>query len=592
MPSLRPDVVVDLRDFGIQFGDAGNAYHSELNSAFSQAATAGLPVMSQAGFVTVDDTVSTQGAPRFFSAGELELRGQEGWYNKALLRVNTAACRVENITVAEINASPVNSNKNQAANVGISVNVAGTQLVRCKSNGFCYPITVRNTSDISLTDCEFWNGYAWVEIDSVVNFRAFNSWARNCGLDGWKFQNENDTLCEGLLMVGCYARENGQRDLAAPNGIENTNGNGYDLYHGGYRGKLIGCRSYDNWGSAYNTKGGGSDPLQGQLEFIGCEGTGSKQVDNGSDTHGMEIGQGNGNGNANFRIIGGNFSGNSGDGIFMSGGFGHFIDGAVCINNGGDGLKIQSASKFNNIASIYCAGNGGANIRVGAVNNSSFVQNGTCFGRVIVSGLHEHNTSHPKNFDPGASRENILSDHGIEIASNVRDVRFDRVDFFWSQETGLNINGKEVVINDLYTYGAWKAAIQVAFGGQLTIRNRVELEETYFTGQTSFGAIYVPGGNSSFKAKEIEIVQSSQVTNSRALHCISPATIEYETMTTTNMHTERHGNGTINYTDRLEGTGSPVGSVVPRRVSDLYLDTSGNAFYRSYGLTNNDWQAL
>ena len=42
----------------------------------------------------------------------------------------------------------------------------------------------------------------------------------------------------------------------------------------------------------------------------------------------------------------------------------------------------------------------------------------------------------------------------------------------------------------------------------------------------------------------------------------------------------------------LSGSGSPSGSVTPDYIGQRYLDTSGNAWYHSYGLTNTDWQAV
>jgi hypothetical protein len=44
-----------------------------------------------------------------------------------------------------------------------------------------------------------------------------------------------------------------------------------------------------------------------------------------------------------------------------------------------------------------------------------------------------------------------------------------------------------------------------------------------------------------------------------------------------------------NYSD---GGGSPSGSVTPDFIGQEYLDTTGNAWYKAYGLTNTDWQAL
>ena len=41
-----------------------------------------------------------------------------------------------------------------------------------------------------------------------------------------------------------------------------------------------------------------------------------------------------------------------------------------------------------------------------------------------------------------------------------------------------------------------------------------------------------------------------------------------------------------------QGSGTPVGSALPRNIGDEYLDTVGSVFYKADGLTNNDWVAL
>jgi hypothetical protein len=42
----------------------------------------------------------------------------------------------------------------------------------------------------------------------------------------------------------------------------------------------------------------------------------------------------------------------------------------------------------------------------------------------------------------------------------------------------------------------------------------------------------------------------------------------------------------------LSGSGTPIGSVTPRKLGDDYLDTVANKFYKSNGLTNSDWLIL
>lgn len=41
-----------------------------------------------------------------------------------------------------------------------------------------------------------------------------------------------------------------------------------------------------------------------------------------------------------------------------------------------------------------------------------------------------------------------------------------------------------------------------------------------------------------------------------------------------------------------QGSGSPVGSVTPSYVNELYGDTDTGAIYRAYGTTNTSWRLL
>ena len=38
--------------------------------------------------------------------------------------------------------------------------------------------------------------------------------------------------------------------------------------------------------------------------------------------------------------------------------------------------------------------------------------------------------------------------------------------------------------------------------------------------------------------------------------------------------------------------GSPVGSIVPRFVGDMCLDTSNSDWYKAHGLTSSDWKSI
>lgn len=46
------------------------------------------------------------------------------------------------------------------------------------------------------------------------------------------------------------------------------------------------------------------------------------------------------------------------------------------------------------------------------------------------------------------------------------------------------------------------------------------------------------------------------------------------------------------YTRIYSGSGSPSGVVTPARIGCMYVDTSGNIVYVSYGTTNTSWAQL
>ena len=41
-----------------------------------------------------------------------------------------------------------------------------------------------------------------------------------------------------------------------------------------------------------------------------------------------------------------------------------------------------------------------------------------------------------------------------------------------------------------------------------------------------------------------------------------------------------------------ENAGSPSGSIVPRWIGDMCLDTTNDDWYKAYGLTNTDWKSI
>ena len=41
-----------------------------------------------------------------------------------------------------------------------------------------------------------------------------------------------------------------------------------------------------------------------------------------------------------------------------------------------------------------------------------------------------------------------------------------------------------------------------------------------------------------------------------------------------------------------ENAGSPSGSITPRWIGDLCLDTTNDDWYKAYGSTNTDWKSI
>ena len=46
------------------------------------------------------------------------------------------------------------------------------------------------------------------------------------------------------------------------------------------------------------------------------------------------------------------------------------------------------------------------------------------------------------------------------------------------------------------------------------------------------------------------------------------------------------------YLSYHENNGSPSGTIIPRWVGDMCLDTANDDWYKAYGLTNTDWKSI
>ena len=342
--------VINVRQYGAAV-DGSTDDTAKIQAALTAAGDDYIVVID--GPCYVIDTITMPAGSRLIGiSAAAKLIGPENWFNKPLIILNGDYCQLENITVEETNGSAQNVTKDsQASNVGVEVRGAWCTVRNVISSGFGFPFMCRDSAadgsrdNVIFEDCVGKNGIQWgFEIDSVHNAKYTRCTAHSNGLDGFKSQNEYSRTCDGMSFVQCHAYNNGLRDYIA-GGFEDSNGNGWDLYTGGYRFKLIDCHSYENYGSGFNLKGGGggSIPIQGEGIFIGCEASRNLSVQT-SAVHGFEIGTNGDVGASILKFIGCICSDNDGDGIAVLGGYGMTFRDCIVTKNKQYGIRMSTSS--------------------------------------------------------------------------------------------------------------------------------------------------------------------------------------------------------------------------------------------------------
>ncbi len=309
-------------------------------SSIQSAISTGLPVYVPPGVFSVGSGTLTliSGQTLFGDGPSSVLQVPSGTFNVPLIKMG-ANSRISHLVLRESGAVPWGPKTSASNSIGILVSGANCLLDDMDVVGWTFPVSIRGDF-ASLRRIQTSFGGAWgVEVDSAQNVSLHNCVSHNNGLDGFKVQNEFSRLALNFTMDGCIAHSNGRRDLAG-GGSETTNGNGLDLYHGGYRFKISNSRFFANWGSSVNLKGGGSDPLQGEGGFSNCEFTGALTTSNGGATHGVEIATNYQNGNNQLSFSNCLIADNQGDGAAVYAGSHIRFSNCAFIDNGGMGLRL------------------------------------------------------------------------------------------------------------------------------------------------------------------------------------------------------------------------------------------------------------
>lgn len=345
------------------------------------------------GQAKVTDTVTMPSGAEIRATIDGEIVVANKWANKPVLVLGDN-CQVDGLAVTETSASAIDSDKNQASNVGIDVQGVGCIVSNCKSTGFAFPFMCRDGSadgsrdGVAFVDCVGSKGYSWgFEIDSVQNAKFIRCVAHTNGLDGFKAQNEYDRTCDGLIYESCESYGNGQRDTSA-GGAESTNGNGWDLFHGGYRAKLDKCRAYANYGAGFNIKGGaGLDPIQGEIQVVNCEFTGNLATSIGT-TSGVEIGTGGDVGGSIISFVGCTISENDGNGAYVLGGYGVTFTNCHIVKNKSYGAYL-SVGTDTSFAGCKFFRNSDYQLAVGFTNDGSYVSKRISIADCIFSASYD-----------------------------------------------------------------------------------------------------------------------------------------------------------------------------------------------------------
>lgn len=382
-----------------QFGATPNDETDDttaIQSAISALSTGGVLTFPPGEFViTAEIDIATDGVLiKGSGRGKTVLKVADGWSSIAVIEISADDCTVSDLEIVEIDAAP-DVATGSGGGKGLSINGKRNVVERVVCNGFDFPFTLHNTgaddskNNNTFRECVATNGYSWgFGVHSAKDTHFVDCIAFNNGLDGFKAGNDYDYSCDGLTYRGCVAYENGQRDISV-GGSEDTNGNGFDIYDGGYRISMIGCRSYNNVGSSLNLKGGGgTDPIQGESVFVGCEFSQARTTNLAARQHGVEIGVNYDTGNSLLHFVACTFANNHGNGVSLYEGSGTKFSNCNFTDNGGVGLASIKADDVT-ISGCNFFRNKVQGATVGLATDGSFVSRRVVFTGCTFSGRYD-----------------------------------------------------------------------------------------------------------------------------------------------------------------------------------------------------------
>lgn len=443
-----------------------------------------------------------------------------GWYSKDVITIDADDITLHGGTILETSADPGAS----SSGVGIRVQADDVTLEGCEVSGFSYPFKHggdgTDYTNVAYRDCIARDGYSMgFHITSGTNASYSQCVAHDNGLDGFKAAGTTtpSQSCDGLTYSQCVSYANGQRDIAA-GGSEDTNGNGWDLYHGGYRFTLTACVGRDNYGSGFNIKDPADiDQLMGEGFLVGCTFTGAKTLNNGNDSHGVEIcATNNGTGGSLIHVIGCNCSENTGYGVSIGGGTGHRVIGGNVNENDTGGIKLTHDVYHAVVRDVVLAGNTGIAMQVGNTNDGSNYKTRALLSGLTIFGNYDA-TTNPLT-DPKTWTTTVNTTSSIRTYSDVSDVTIrDCTAIKNTANNGLfYIGSPNTLIENCYVYGGDRAGIGVWAGATNVVVRDTTVEEIDFSTYTDYGAFYVNSSQGEFY--DCRVVQSSSIANSKAFH--------------------------------------------------------------------------
>lgn len=330
-----------------------------------------------------------------------------------------------------------------------------------KISGFTKPVNCTFSDNYKITNCDISNAWSWgVEANSCSEFEYNGNLTHHNGVDGMKItapetgadlwvSNESmgtgyfreyagnlyrsttsgisgvlppthtsGTATDGgvtwnyesaagsprklakFIISNCRSYSNGRRD-ASVGGPEPMNGNGIDVYTGGYDGIFSNCYFQDNIGAGIYAKGGRTRYYSGEFNIVNCvieNQTSSSSV--AGSGHGIAI-QGD---NSRFvNISNCRIANNDGTGLQVASGAAHSltISNTTLASNKYGGLNFADVTS-SLITNCVIMANGekdkqSSNVKFGAsgslntINRASIIQGCTISGRLLRRGDNSFN---------------------------------------------------------------------------------------------------------------------------------------------------------------------------------------------------------